>query len=158
MKMPVLSPIPQALSRFTKRLKKSAANVFRAITRKRLNSLDLFVPRVNLYELPDTLVYELDLPGIGPDEIIITANRKQIMVQGERSYRRNENKHKWLWNESLHGAFRTSFDLPERVDTDSVRADYWNGVLRITVQKCAWAVSRRIPVKAGGQLALAPAS
>ena len=47
------------------------------------------------------------------------------------------------------GAFRRSFSLPTRVDSDKIQARYLDGILTVTLPKAAEARPRQITVQAG---------
>jgi HSP20 family protein len=111
-----------------------------------------------MYETADKVVYEIEVPGVDRRDLGVFLDGRLLMIQGERGFDRDERRGKWLWKESSHGAFMTSFTLPEWVDADSIRAAYWNGLLRIAIDKKSWARPKHIPIQGGRLHAVARAA
>lgn len=108
-----------------------------------------FSPLVNIYSDADKLVYEIEVPGMDGGDLNVTLDSNILAVRGERRSSRDGRRGNWLWRESFHGAFETSFTLPEWVEPDSIRAKTRNGLLRIEVDKKVWARPKRVPITSG---------
>ena len=81
-------------------------------------------PPINVTEDTDALHVRAELPGVGIDDLEITIE---------------------------NGAFRRSFSLPTRVDSDKVQARYVDGILTVSLPKAAEARPKQIVVQAGTQ-------
>lgn len=158
MKVPVRSHVLRELSGLQDRLKELFHKVAHRNRQENLISQTSFVPRANVYERSDKLVYEIEVSGLDRKDVDVTLDGNVLLVQGERKFKRDEKKGNWLWKESFHGAFGTSFELPEWVDADSIQADCWNGLLRIEVRKKTWAMPKRIPISSGSTSAFSKAA
>jgi HSP20 family protein len=110
------------------------------------------VPTTDIRDTGDKLIYELDVPGISRKDIDVSVYGNVLMIRAERKRSHEVKKVNWLLSETLYGAFGTSFELPETVDPDSIKADYSHGVLRIELAKRAWARPTRIPIRSGSSL------
>lgn len=104
---------------------------------------------VDVYETEDALVAELAVPGFAKDEIEIALEGGVLTVRGEhkaQSERTDENRRYYL-QEVSRQSFVRSFTLPVEVDTQQVRAELDNGLLKIWLPKAAQAKPRRIAVQ-----------
>jgi HSP20 family protein len=158
MKVPVRSHVLRELFGLQDRLKGLFHKVIGRKHRGDLLSYGSFVPLTNIYDKSDALVYELELPGLDRKDLEVTVDENVLAVRGERKFIRDESKANCLWKGSFHGSFATSFALPEWVDTDSIHADCWNGLLRIEAPKQSGACARRIPVSSGSIAAFSKAA
>ena len=96
--------------------------------------------------------FNIDLPGLKPDEIDLTVENNVLTVSGERKWEREEGKPEGEVHlfERRYGRFQRSFALPRRVETNTIDAKYENGVLTITLAKAEEARPRRIEIGNGG--------
>lgn len=95
-----------------------------------------------------------DMPGVQKDDIAIGIDNGILTIQAERKTNSTDTnaKKQYYRQEIAYGAFERSFVLPRNVDTQKVKADYENGVLRITISKkeAAAADSTMVPVRMVG--------
>lgn len=102
-------------------------------------------PRASIFDTADAVVLELEMPGVGKDNVEITVDKDELTVLGRRS-RPSEPNIEVLHQERLLLNFRRSFVLSERIDTGNISAAYENGVLRLTLPKSAEAKPRKISI------------
>lgn len=96
----------------------------------------------------DTFLVELDLPGIDPDSIDVTADHGALTVRAERPYVGDEG-HDWVAAERPHGVFSRQLLLGDQLDTEHIGASYTDGVLRLTVPVAEQAKPRKIAITTG---------
>lgn len=107
---------------------------------------DRFVtPRSSVYDTADAVVVELEMPGVGRDNIDITVDKDELTVTGHRTRSADEG-YEVVHQERLLLNFRRSFVLSERIDTGNIAASYDNGVLQLTLPKSAEAKPRKISI------------
>jgi HSP20 family protein len=104
-------------------------------------------PSLDLIETKDSLVAELEVPGINPDDINISVNPDLLTVTGEKTQKRGEQEKNCHIMERDHGSFSRSIPLPTAVNPDQVEARYIDGILRITMEKIQASKSKKIEVK-----------
>lgn len=90
-------------------------------------------PRVSVYETPEEVRLELEMPGVSRDSIDISLERDELTVTGTR--KREDFRGEVLHRERLTNSFRRSFVLSERIDGNAIRARYENGILFLTLPK-----------------------
>lgn len=84
--------------------------------------------------------------GPDPKTIDISMQKNPLTVAGERQLEPNSEAH-YYRKERRGGAFHPVITLPEDVDPDRVKANYRDGVLRITVARREAVQPKRIEVK-----------
>jgi HSP20 family protein len=103
-----------------------------------------FVPPVDIWEDEHSVVIELDVPGCDPENLSAEAVEGQLVVTGERGptggAQRRYRSERW------QGRFVRSFTLPQNVDGDTIKADYNEGVLTISLPKPEEAKPKRISI------------
>jgi HSP20 family protein len=95
----------------------------------------------------EELVVRVDLPGVPSDKIDLTVENHILTISAERraAYGEGDNV---LTQERFDGVISRRLRVPEWVDTDSVSADYTDGVLTVTLPLAEKAKPRRIEVSA----------
>jgi len=106
-----------------------------------------WVPVADVFETPDTYIVEIELPGLGRDEIEIQAQADQLVVRGERRASRTTRPEVFHRLERRHGPFARAFRFPEEVEPDRVGAEFADGLLRLSVPKAASRRSTHVRVE-----------
>lgn len=109
------------------------------------NNEAFVTPRSSVYDTADSVLVELEMPGVGRDNIDITVDKDELTVTGHRARSADEG-YETVHQERLLLDFRRSFVLSERIDTGHIAAAYDNGVLRLTLPKSAEAKPRKISI------------
>ena len=113
-----------------------------------------FVPPVDIYEDEHKVVLKLEIPGIALEDIDIRVENNTLTVRGERKFEKEEKEENFHRVERRYGSFFRAFTLPPTVNTENVKAEYENGVLRLSLEKRAEAKPKQIkvnPVSAGNK-------
>ncbi len=93
-------------------------------------------PAVDIYETENELVLKADVPDVDPKNIGIQLENGTLTLKGERQFEQQSNGQKGFHRiERSYGSFVRAFSLPETVDGEKVKADYKNGVLKVTLPK-----------------------
>jgi len=108
-----------------------------------------WVPAADVWETEEELVYALDLPGVGEDDITIELHDDTLTVTAQRERPRDSSEHGFMRFERRFGSFSRSLAVPAGVTEDAVQADYRNGVLEVRVAKPAAPKPRRIKLGGG---------
>jgi HSP20 family protein len=129
-----------------------------ALLQNRLNSIfresesltgGNFVPAVDVYEDVQKVVLKLEVPGVKQEDLDIRLVNQTLTVKGERKFEKEEKEENFRRIERSYGSFVRSFTVPQTVDTESVGANYENGVLTITLNKKAEAKPKQVKISAG---------
>jgi HSP20 family protein len=93
-----------------------------------------WAPAIDVVQKDDDLVVRAELPGARPEDVEITVHQGVLTISGKREEQSEEERGGYLVRERRSGSFRRSLQLPERVDEDSIRARFENGVLEVSIQ------------------------
>jgi HSP20 family protein len=121
-----------------------------ASTGDELTTTGSFVPAVDIYEDENSISLRLEVPGMKQDDLDIRLENNTLTVRGERKFEKEEKEENFHRIERRYGTFTRSFTLPNTVDTESVSADYKDGVLEIRLAKRAETKPKQIKVGVGG--------
>ncbi|MBD3404252.1 Hsp20 family protein [candidate division GN15 bacterium] len=105
-----------------------------------------YSPRVNIRETEDQLAMTFEIPGMNKDDIKVRINDNVLSVSGTREDKHEDKDGSWIRREIMSGSFCRQFTLPNTVDTNSVNAEYRDGVLEITLEKREEAKPKEIDI------------
>ncbi len=121
-------------------------------TRERSGHADLatWAPPVDIYETENELVLKADLPGLQDKDIDVRVENNMLTIRGERKFEKDVNEDNYLRVERAYGPFTRSFSLPNTVSSESVRAEYRNGVLTLHMAKREESKPKQIKISVSG--------
>jgi HSP20 family protein len=90
-------------------------------------------PPIDLYETDEAVVLAIDLPGIDPARLHVSANDRQVHIEG--GCRSHTIQGRYLQMERCHDEFARPLMLPVAVDPHRAVARYEQGVLTIMLPK-----------------------
>ena len=109
-----------------------------------------WTPAVDIKETEGELTLELELPGLKPENVEITAENGILTIRGEkRSERKEDDQSRYHVVERTYGSFMRTFQLPQGVDDNQIAAEFENGILSLRIPKTALPQPRRIQINAG---------
>jgi HSP20 family protein len=89
----------------------------------------------DVFEDDNRLVLRLEIPGMAKEDITVELREDTLVVSGEKKFEREETQGRWRILQCAYGSFRRAVPLPAEVQSDSARASYKNGVLRVELAK-----------------------
>ena len=92
-------------------------------------------PAVDILDEGDSVVLNVDLPGVQKEDILVNIEEKVLTISGERQSETREDKNTFYRRERITGSFKRSFTLSDELITDEVDAGFKDGVLKITLGK-----------------------
>jgi HSP20 family protein len=105
-------------------------------------------PLINLHEDRDQVYVEALAPGVDPASLQLTVVRNTLTITGEKRRVPGEVKPEAFHrSERATGKFVRSIELPVEVDENTVKADYQNGLLVVTLPKTEKARPKQINVQ-----------
>jgi HSP20 family protein len=106
------------------------------------------MPTVDLFEKDGNLVVEAELPGIEGKDVKVSYTDSSVTIQGETKGEKEEKKEGYYRSERQYGSFYRTISLPAAVDFGQTKAEFKDGVLKITLPKTAQPTEqdRTIPV------------
>jgi len=106
----------------------------------------IFVPPADIYETGDNIVVLCEMPGVGPDAVDITLERRVLTIRGH-SGGHEPAGYQRVYNEYADGDYERVFTLSEDIDRDRIEAAHRDGVLNLVLPKAAPAKARKIQLK-----------
>ena len=92
-------------------------------------------PQLDLYETKIAFILEADLPGMQQEDVSVTVENGELVLKGQRSVKRTTSQGNFYYSERRSGSFLRRLRLPASVDQDNIRAEFSDGVLRVTLPK-----------------------
>ena len=118
-------------------------------TQEELTTSGSFVPAVDVYEDEHKVTLKLEVPGVKQEDLDVQVENQTLTVRGQRTFEKEEKEENFQRIERRYGSFSRSFTLPPTISTESVKADYENGVLKIELAKREEAKPKQIKVNVG---------
>jgi HSP20 family protein len=91
-----------------------------------------FLPKLDIKSTETELEVTVDLPGIDKKDLEVNIEDGVLTIKGEKKGEKREEKDGYTYYERHLGRFERRVHLPEDVDESSLRAEYKDGVLRLT--------------------------
>jgi HSP20 family protein len=98
---------------------------------------DEWSPQLDLYETDTAFVLEADLPGVKEEDVSVAVENHELVLHGKRVCEHVTTLSNFHCRERQEGDFTRRLRLPESVDQEKIRAEFANGVLRVTLPKLA---------------------
>lgn len=114
------------------------------------SSVTTWAPAVDIYETENELVIKADLPEINEKELDVRLENNTLTIRGERKFEQKVKEGSYLRTERTYGSFSRSFSLPNTVNTETIKAEYKNGVLTVELPKRAESKPRQVKVNVTG--------
>ncbi len=111
---------------------------------------DFFSPRVDIKEKKGKYEITADLPGVNKDDLSVTLENGVLTIEASTEEEKTEEEDgKVIRKERRSGKFMRSFNLGADVKESDVKANFKNGVLKLTVPTAEKQVAepKRIDVK-----------
>jgi len=92
-------------------------------------------PLLDVYETDSTIEVSVDLPGVEKKDVEVNVSNGLLTITGERKNTAGESIEGRVWQETSFGTFKRSFELTDAVVEDKIKAQFKNGVLKISFPK-----------------------
>jgi len=92
-------------------------------------------PAIDIYETANEVVVKAELPEVNQSDIDIQVENNTLTLRGERKFDKETKQENFHRIERAYGVFSRSFTLPSTVDQERIKADYKDGILRISLPK-----------------------
>jgi HSP20 family protein len=101
---------------------------------------------IDVTETGEELKVKAQLPGVKPEDVEISVHGNVLTIKGQTQEEETSEGQNWHRREIRSGSFMRSFTLPSDVDADKARADFEDGLLKLTLPKSEAAKPRRIAI------------
>jgi HSP20 family molecular chaperone IbpA len=123
-----------------------AASHARGATEEMAQLRQGITPSIDIYEAPDGLILEADLPGASEGNVSIQLEDNVLVLHAKVPSPLPEGA-RMLHQEYQVGDYGRAFILSDEVERSRITAELKNGVLRLNLPKAERAKTRRIEIK-----------
>jgi HSP20 family protein len=106
----------------------------------------VFVPAVDIFETPESLVLVADMPGVSGDNVNLDLKENYLTLYGEVGPPLGKGE-TMVDQEYYVGDFQRDFHVGGLIDQSKIEATMKDGVLRLVMHKVEKAKPRKIEVK-----------
>ena len=103
-------------------------------------------PAVDVVETETEVILWADIPGLDKKDLEVSVAANVLTLKGEKKNPSKGDKDRVYRDETWTGSFHRSLSLPESIDPDQVKAEFRDGVLKVSLTKKAEHRPRQIPV------------
>lgn len=107
------------------------------------------LPAVDIVDDKDEVKIEVEMPGMGEEDIKVSINNGLLTIKGEKSTSTKDKTKNYMSREIKYGFCERNIPLPSGIDADKVKASFKKGMLWITIPKKAEYIkgSKEIPIE-----------
>ena len=100
-----------------------------------LRQVSGFVPSLDIYQDKDNVIIEAPLASVNPEDVKISIENDVLTIQGDSETKSEVDEKDYYRKEVKYGSFHRSVALPVTVKGDKAKAEYDDGILKITIPK-----------------------
>ena len=103
-------------------------------------------PPADIYETGDSLIVLCEMPGVPPENVDITLERRVLTLRGRGGIQQHTG-YRRVYDEFADGDYERVFTLSEDIDSARIEATHKDGVLQSVLPKAGPAKARKIELK-----------
>lgn len=94
-----------------------------------------WMPSVDISENGTSYLIMAEIPGVKKEDVKVSIQDGMLTIQGERKQEKEDKGKKFHRIERSYGSFVRSFRLPDDADESAVKAEFKDGMLKVTLTK-----------------------
>jgi len=102
-------------------------------------------PKVDVVDYDDCLVIVAELPAMNKKALKIEVEDGVLTLSGDKHHLAEENA-RYIRRELKHSSFRRSFQLGDSLDSESISANFEDGILRVEIPKKEPDIPKKIDI------------
>jgi HSP20 family protein len=103
--------------------------------------------KFSIIDKKDSLLLIVEAPGLAKENIKLLLNDDIVTVTVERKPVTLDDNSRWIRSERVYGAFSRTFQLPVKINSENVEAEYKNGILKAVFKKAEIIQPKNIDIK-----------
>ncbi len=103
----------------------------------------------DVFHVKDALVIRMELPGVRPEDVEVTTQDNNLVINGTRRFPHEGEDVRFLRRGSFYGEFTQRIALGRGLALDRISARYDNGILELRVPYTEEVQPRKIEVEVG---------
>ena len=105
------------------------------------------IPNVDVIDRDGEIVVKAELPGVDKKDLDISVTKNTVTIKGSTHHEEKEEKGDYYRSEMSHGSYLRTLSLPSDVNEDKAKADYKDGVLKLTLPKMEKSKRRTLKIE-----------
>jgi len=105
-----------------------------------------WTPSVDISETDAAYLIKAEIPEVKKEDVQVSIKDGMLTIQGERKQEKEEKGKRFHRIERSYGSFSRSFQIPADVDENTVKAEFKDGMINVTLPKSEKAKSKEINV------------
>ena len=106
-----------------------------------------WAPAVDIEEGEKGYIVRAEMPGMSEKDISVTVENNVLTIKGEKKDEKERREgNRLIVSERSWGSFSRSFSLPTSAEPGSIRAEFKNGILTVTVPRSKNPKDRQIKI------------
>ena len=101
---------------------------------------------LDVVESEDEYLVKASLPGINPDDLVITFDDNRLTLKGEVNRENEVDETRYHLRERRYGSFTRTIKMPSGIQSDKIEANYDKGVLELHLPKVEEVKPKRIAI------------
>ncbi len=124
-----------------KQVQDSIDSLFKtSIVKSRLNTEEElaaseWAPDVDIFEDDEKIVIKADLPEVDEKDFNVMFDNSILIIKGTREFKPETSIENYRRIERPYGTFLRKFAVPSNVDTNAIKAEFSEGIVRISLPK-----------------------
>ncbi len=106
-----------------------------------------WAPSVDISESDNEFLIKAEIPEVDKKDVKVTVQDGLLTLQGERKQEKEEKGKRFHRIERSYGTFLRTFEMPDGVDQDKLKAEFKDGLLVVHLPKTEKARSKAVEVK-----------
>ena len=103
----------------------------------------------DVFHMKDRLVIRMDLPGINPDDVEVTVQENNLLINGKRGFPYDAQDVRFARRGIFYGDFTQRVTLGKGLDVEQINAGYDNGVLELSIPYSQEVQPKKISIEVG---------
>jgi HSP20 family protein len=108
-----------------------------------------FIPAAELEDTPEAIQLKLEIPGMEAKDLNVEVTPDSVSINGERKSETKTEEEGVTRSEFRYGRFQRVIPLPTRIQNQAVKAEYKDGILRLTLPKLEEEKHKTVKVNLG---------
>lgn len=104
-------------------------------------------PKVNVIESDDAYEVDIAIAGFDKDDIKLELKDNDLFIRGNKQHDQHDETKRFLRREISSRSFKRIVRLPSKIDSDSIKAEYKNGIIKVNIKKDKFDEPDKIEIK-----------
>ena len=94
-----------------------------------------YMPRMDVYEKDNTLIYKAELPGLKKEDVHVEIDNGYLVIRGETKAEQEVKEDAYYRMERNYGSFYRTVAVPSDITPEQIKATLTDGVLEVQIPK-----------------------